>query len=162
MSFKRKGIFMNTISRQKKIFISVILGIIITGLFFYLSGVFLASVNISTYHGISAKPGRVIPEPTDECRVILKDVVDMNPWGFRGRPGFPIEFREYANIWLLDGAKTWMYEKAILQYPTCFNHLLNEMNAARQDIILVIFDRHMKEEFVIIRNKNRLSRPERG
>lgn len=113
----------------------------------YLAIVLLSSVSISTYHGISAKSGHVLPKLTDECRKILVEA-DLHPYGTKHPP----EFREYANIWLFDGAKTLMYNESVLEHPACLHYLLQRCIAARQNIILVIYDRRAASEALVIRN----------
>jgi|GEM_PF-2789056 len=132
---------------EKKIKIAsivVIAGLVLT----YLAIVFLSSVSISTYHGISARPGYTLPELTGECLHALAEA-DLHPYGYKIRHP---EFREYANIWLWDGAKTLMYDKSVLLHPACLNYLLQRTIAAKQRLILVIYDRQAKCEALVIRN----------
>ena len=113
----------------------------------YLAIVFLAASNISTYHGLTPRSGYTLPQVPGECRQVLEQA-DMHPYGNKRHPGF----REYANIWLWDGAKTLMYDTTILNHPACFNFLMQEAVAARRHLILVIYDRQAQSEALVIRN----------
>lgn len=113
----------------------------------YLAIVLSSSVSISTYHGISARSGYVLPRLTDECRKILAEA-DLHPYGKKHPP----EFREYANIWLFDEAKTLMYNESVMEHATCLHYLLQRCIAAKQNIILVIYDRREARGILVIRN----------
>jgi len=113
----------------------------------YLAVVFLAASNISNYYGLTPRPGYTMPEIPDECRKIMTEV-SLNPVG----PKRPVEYRQYANVWLWDGAYTIMYDATILDHPICLNLLLQRLMAAKQHIILVIYDRQTQSEALVIRN----------
>ena len=128
--------------RKAKILVMVI----ITGsTMYYLFVVLLASVNISTFQGIHPRTGHVLPKMTDECRNILAKA-DLSPRGTKG------VFREYANIWLWDGANTLMYDESVLEHAACLNYLLQECVAAKERLILVIYNRQTSSEVLLIRN----------
>lgn len=64
---------------------------------------------------------------------------------------FP-EFRERGNFWLLDSAKTDMYEAELLKHPRCLQFRLQEMAAVSNRLILVIYDKTTKSDVLVIRN----------
>ncbi|MFA6413554.1 MAG: hypothetical protein WCW53_12730 [Syntrophales bacterium] len=117
----------------------------------YLTIVFISASNYSTnYLRMEPKPGYSRPEVSNECRQILAEA-DLQPYGDK----HPIEFREYGNVWLGDGAKTLMYKSSVLKHPQCFDVLIKRLVSTKMHYILVIYDCENKSEVLIIRNYNK-------
>jgi len=136
--------------KKRKWPIVLIIAAIVILTMLYLFVVFLAAANRSAvYFTLTPKRGYTLPEMPWECKELLS-TVSLNPKGQHR----PMEFREYGNLWLLDGAKTTMYDSSILEHPMCHNFLLQRLAAAKERRILVIYDRQAKKELLIIRNYN--------
>ena len=91
--------------------------------------------------------GATLPVPSEQCKATLK-ATSLNPHGAWRPP----EFREYGNIWLLDPAKTIMYDAAILSYPECLQVMVSHTALTETRRILVIYDRQRGTELLVVRN----------
>lgn len=86
----------------------------------------------------------VAPE-TSVCRSLLWEASLMG----RGS-GQPM--KQYSNIWLLESAKTVMYDSTVLNHADCFHFLTSQMLTIKSKRILVIYDKEKQKELLIIRN----------
>lgn len=99
----------------------------------------------------AAKEGQSIPVPDErlqaECAPTYEKTI-LTPYRDH-------DFREFSNrghIWLFDAARTEMYEAELLKYPRCLQFRLQQMAAARNHVILVLYDKAVKADVLVIRN----------
>lgn len=128
-------------------------------LFFYLWQVFMAAFMYTQFR----VPGHYIPKdgwtlpvyPDDlpkEC-VPIYMATRMTPYAdSQGEMHRFPEFRERGSFWLLDSAKTTMYEVELLKHPRCLQFRLQEIAAAKNRVIFVIYDKATGADVLVIRN----------
>lgn len=116
-------------------------------------------------HGQSQGPSLYIPKPgwslpsyqddfPKECAPIFVRTT-LTPYTDGKSPHEMHQFSEYrskASVWLLNPARTKMYEAELLKYPQCLQFRLQEMAATKNRLILVIYDKATKSEVLVIRN----------
>ena len=125
----------------------------------YLWQVLVAAFQYSKFNvpgRYEAKPGLSLPiYPDDfpkECTPVYV-ASNMTPYAdSKDEMHRFSEFREHGNIWLLDSATTVMYESELLKHPRCLQFRLQEVAAARNRIVLVIYDKASKPEILILNN----------
>lgn len=88
------------------------------------------------------------PERTEDVKryCILK--TSLNPHGAI----WPVEFKEYGNLWLGDSAKTIMDSSEILNDPGCLESRLRSILSQRHRFIYVVYDIKANKEFLVIKN----------
>lgn len=135
------------------VFVGIVLAII------YLGIVFLNFLSRgSDINKVRARRGYTMPIVPMECKQVLQDT-SLNP-GLEYKQSkvekyqLP-EFKEYGNVWLWDGGKTMMYDSNILKHPVCVSFLLEQMTPTYKRLILVIYDKQLKSEVLVIRNYNK-------
>jgi hypothetical protein len=122
--------------------------------FIYLWFVFLALFQrdqTKTPGYFAAKEGRSIPVLDEGLRAECKPIYDKTIL----TPYKDHDFREFSNrghIWLLDAARTEMYGAELLKYPRCLQFRLQEMAAAKNRVILVLYDKATQSDVLVIRN----------
>ena len=103
-----------------------------------------------------AREGRSFPEYSGEVRSECESVYDgttLTPYADnRGAMHRFPEFREHGSIWLLESAKTTMYEAELLKHPRCLQFRLQEIAAAKNRVIFVIYDKATRSDVLVIRN----------
>lgn len=126
------------------------------GVAVYLLLVFMTALEIGKggHYDLAAKPGWSLPSGSAICGDVLKRY-GMTPYADSNPPHqmhqFP-EYRERGNVWLLDSARTVVYETAILDHPECLQYVLQQLAAMKQREVLVIYDRGKKTEVLTARN----------
>lgn len=102
------------------------------------------------------RDGATLPEHPEERRaecIPVYKATRMTPYAdSQGEMHRFPEFQEHGNIWLLDSARTEMYEAELLKHPNCLPLLLQLSAAAKNRVILVIYDKTTKTDVLVIRN----------
>jgi hypothetical protein len=102
------------------------------------------------------KPGRARPYYPDELReecVPIFEATTMTPHADKNGEmhRFP-GFQERGSFWLLNSAKTSVYEAELLRHPRCLDIMLQGLAAMRSRQILVIYDKATHSDVLVVRN----------
>jgi len=127
----------------------------VSALLIYLYLVFMAAFSYSKPDD-GVKPGRARPYYPDELREECSPIFEkttMTPHADKNGEmhRFP-GFQERGNVWLLNSARTSVYEAELLWHPRCLDIMLQNVAAARRRLILVIYDKATRSDVLVVRN----------